>query len=166
MKGPVGKKNVGKTLNSIHELTVQEMNKIEPEHWQAAIRLATKHEAFYAKHDKIELDPLLEPDLEDNENVEEPLEEEPVVQDVQDVKKCPHCSFETNLSRIYKQHTSSFRMCSICLKVFCGHYSSTNYNRHQKEHEKPKKDCDICGKSFQFPSKLKQHLTWSACGRQ
>ena len=155
---------MGKTLNSIHELTVEAMNEITAEHWQGAIRLATKHEAFYAFHDKLELelDYSFEPDIEEMESVEEPLEEPAVT----NVKKCPHCTFETESSRSLKLHTKSFKMCSTCLKVFCGQYAKRNHKRHLQKHEKPGKVCNICEKEFKYPSDLKKHMVWTKCGRQ
>ena len=168
MKHEVASKNVRKTLKSIYELTVDAMNRIEPEDWQSAIRLAIKHEEMYAKLDNLQLDSPLEPHLDESFehlNIEEPLQPaEPVVKNVQ---KCAHCDFETALPRIFKRHTNSYKICSVCLKVFCGHFASTYYKNHMKKHSvEKKKICDICEKSFKFPSDLKNHLKWSKCGRE
>ena len=133
----------------------------------------TRHEKLYAQLDQ--LDDLLEPD-EVEESVEEQVEmeveepeEEPQGEPVKDVQKCSHCSFESDLPRIFKQHTNSYKICSVCNEIFCGRRSARDFKSHQNTHiVKPNKvhECRICPKSFKYPSELKKHYIWSACGKQ
>jgi len=92
---------------------------------------STKHEILYAQLDQ--LHELLEPDAnEEPEQEPEVVEievEEPEVEPVKDVQKCPHCSFESDLPRIFKQHTNSFRICSVCNEIFCGTRSGQVYGQ-------------------------------------
>ena len=83
------------------------------------------------------------------------------------VKKCPHCSFESDLPHIFKRHTNSFRICTVCSEIFCGERSAQKFRTHQNTHKvKPLNQCEICNKSFKIPSLLKKHYIQSACGRQ
>ena len=129
----------------------------------------TRHEKLYAQLDQ--LDDLLEPD-EVEESVEEQVEmedeepeEEPQGEPVKDIQKCFHCSFESDLPRIFKQHTNSYKICSVCNEIFCGHRSARKFKSHQNKH-KPPNDCKACNKSFRIASDLKRHYRDSACGRQ
>ena len=115
----------------------------------------------------------LEPDKESvEEQVEmedEEPEEEPQGEPVKDIQKCFHCSFESDLPRIFKQHTNSYRICSVCNEIFCGTRSAQKFKSHQNTHIiKPNKvhECRICPKSFKYPSELRKHYIWSACGKQ
>ena len=133
----------------------------------------TRHEKLYAQLDQ--LDDLLEPDEVEESveaqvemEVEEP-EEEPQGEPVKDVQKCSHCSFESDLPRIFKQHTNSYKICSVCNEIFCGRRSAQKFKSHQNTHiVKPIKvhECRICPKSFKYPSELRKHYIWSACGKQ
>ena len=130
---------------------------------------STKHERLYAQLDQ--LHELLEPDAneepEQEPEVEEPEVEEPEVEPVKDVQKCPHCSFESDLPRIFKQHTNSFRICSECNEIFCGTRSAQRFKIHQNTHKpKPVHECKVCKKSFKWASLVKKHYKDSACGRQ
>ena len=106
---------------------------------------------------------------DEEELEEEPLEEvvEPEEEPVKDVQKCPHCSFESDLPHVFKRHTNSFQICSVCNEIFCGTRAAERFKTHQKKHiVKPTHDCPICNKSFKVPSALKKHYRDSACGRQ
>ena len=84
-------------------------------------------------------------------------------------KKCPYCGFESELPHVFKLHTNSIRICTVCNETFCGVRSAQNFNLHQNKHiVKPKKirDCKICNKSFKYPSEVKNHYRVSVCGRQ
>ena len=125
---------------------------------------STKHEVLYAQCDG--LHDLLPPDVHEEEFEEEPMEEvEPEEEPAKE--KCPHCSFETNLPNVFKLHTKSFRLCSVCNVVFCGKRSAQNLKVHEKTHLPEKvHECEICKKSFKFASVLKTHYIRTACGRQ
>ena len=88
------------------------------------------------------------------------------------LQKCTNCTFENKIPRILKKHLNSIIQCSKCPKTFCGRRAKVQYISHEKNHEiKPKKAknahiCHVCSKCYQYESKLKQHLTWSACGRK
>ena len=132
----------------------------------------TRHEKLYAQLDQ--LDDLLEPDeVEESQSVEEQVEmeveepeEETQGEPVKDVQKCSHCSFESDLPRIFKQHTNSYRICSVCNEIFCGARSARKFKSHQNKAHKPPNDCKACNKSFRIASDLKRHYRDSACGRQ
>ena len=155
----MARRNVKKTLQSVFELTKEEMDAITPEEWEAACRLAEAQEALYIAIDSDEA-PIEEPMEEENEPE---IEEEAM----EVVLKCDNCDFQTDLPRIFKRHSSSLRTCSFCTKVFCGNRAKDRLKSHEKkEHSvKPVHKCQNCGKEFKFRCKLKEHLVWAKCGR-
>ena len=88
------------------------------------------------------------------------------------LQKCPICMFESKIPGNLKKHLNSIIRCSKCSEAFCGVRAKRKHTSHEKKHEiKPKKPknahiCHVCSKCYQYESKLKQHLTWSACGRK
>ena len=82
---------------------------------------------------------------------------------------CKACGFESINVGGFKKHVDSIKHCKKCSKVFCGSRSAESFRRHQKRHEyKPTSAtfCVHCNKTFEYASKLKQHLVWSKCGRK
>ena len=135
------------------------MGKITAEDWEKAVRHAIAQEDLYAQVDEIDqLNPLCPPDDE----VIEPAEEE------KEILKCENCDFQSDNPGAFKTHTNSIKKCEHCPKLFCGTRSIDKLKTHKKEHNyKPKTAhiCTQCKKAFQNPSRLKQHLVWSKCGR-
>ena len=143
------------------------MEKVTAEEWQAAIRLAKRQEDLYIEIDEDQPNHSLLPDedIEPEVNDEEAAIEPPAKKQI---LECEHCELKSESPGSFQRHKNSVKYCEHCGKVFCGRHAKRQLESHQKEHDfKPKKAhiCDHCKKAFPFPSKLKEHLVWSKCGR-
>ena len=79
--------------------------------------------------------------------------------------KCQYCDFESNVPHVFRRHTTSYRKCPKCSKVFCGKKSARKYRIHQKQHIVKPTICNVCNKSFKFHYELRRHGVHSKCGR-
>ena len=143
------------------------MEKVTAEEWQAAIRLAKRQEDLYIEIDEDQPnhsllpDEDIEPEVNDEEAAIEPPAKKPALE-------CENCEYKSENPGGFKRHKDSVIKCEHCDKAFCGKYAKKQLKSHQKEHDfKPKEAyiCMHCKKPFPRPSKLKEHLVWSKCGR-
>ena len=174
VKGQVGNRNVEHTLGAVFRLGKQELSKIGPKEWQAAIRESTRSEEFYAKIDK--LFPSPEEQVTDqlpqepNDLEEQSSTEENQPESCENPFVCQICKVDFKASKAFTNHTKNYAICSACPKTFCGAQRENNLKGHfKKEHDiKPKTAhiCQFCKKAFQYQSRLKHHLVRTPCGRQ
>ena len=167
----MGRRNVEHTLGAVFRLGQEELEKITPEDWQNAIKLATKSEQHYALIDGI----IPSPEEQNSGPMPQDMEEEIPTEEIQPEPDqnpflCSICHVDFKGSKAFTNHTKKYAKCSACPKMFCGAQRENNLKGHfKKEHNiKPQNAhfCPICKKAFEFPSRVKKHLTWSACGRQ
>lgn len=162
-----------KKLQKVYNIGLEELSRITAEDWKKAIDLASKQEKLYAEVDGLQLDtpsvPIPTIVQEQAPILQQPIIYNEIIPPI-NLQKCTNCTFESKIPRILKLHLNSIRKCSNCPETFCGERAKRQHSSHEKKHEvKPPKEehiCSFCKKPFPIASRLKQHLTWSACGRK